>query len=72
MSRRLLAVFLFAAALLIGCLVFLRQPSAKGTTPLTVYCAAGIKKPVEAIAQAYEDEFGVVIQLQYGLSLIHI
>jgi len=66
MSRRLLAVFLFAAALLIGCLVFLRQPSAKGTTPLTVYCAAGIKKPVEAIAQAYEDEFGVVIQLQYG------
>lgn len=34
--------------------------------PLMVYCAAGIKKPVEAIAKQYEEEFGIVIQLQYG------
>lgn len=35
--------------------------------PLVVYCAAGIKPPVEAIAKAYEQErFGAPIQLQYG------
>jgi ABC-type molybdate transport system substrate-binding protein len=33
---------------------------------LTVYCAAGIKKPVEAVAAAYQKEFGVTVQLQYG------
>ena len=33
---------------------------------LLVYCAAGIKAPVEAIALAYEKEFGVKVQLQYG------
>ena len=33
---------------------------------LIVYCAAGIKTPVEAIALAYEKEFGVKVQLQYG------
>jgi ABC-type molybdate transport system substrate-binding protein len=33
---------------------------------LTVYCAAGIKKPVEAAAAAYRKEFGVAVELQYG------
>ena len=33
---------------------------------LTVYCAAGIKKPVAAAAEAYGREFGVEVQLQYG------
>lgn len=37
------------------------------TAPLVVYCAAGVKAPIEAIAQAYEKErFGSPIQLQYG------
>ena len=46
---------------------FYRQatPSPSDRT-LTVYCAAGIKKPVEAIATAYRDEFGVNAGLQYG------
>ena len=34
--------------------------------PLLVYSAAGIKAPVEAAAQAYEKEFGIPVQLQYG------
>lgn len=34
--------------------------------PLVVYCAAGIKAPVEEIARAYEKEFGVAVHLQYG------
>jgi molybdate transport system substrate-binding protein len=33
---------------------------------LTVYCAAGIKKPVAAAAAAFERELGVRVQLQYG------
>ena len=33
---------------------------------LTMYCAAGIKVPVEEIARQYESEYGVLIQLQYG------
>ena len=33
---------------------------------LLVYCAAGVKPPVEAVARAYEKEFGVNVQLQYG------
>jgi molybdate transport system substrate-binding protein len=34
--------------------------------PLLVYCAAGIKPPVEAAAKAYEKEFEIPVQLQYG------
>jgi molybdenum ABC transporter molybdate-binding protein len=38
---------------------------AQGET-LVVYCAAGLKKPVEAIAAAYQQEQKVQVQLQYG------
>jgi len=31
-----------------------------------VYCAAGVKKPVETAAEAYRKEFGVAVSLQYG------
>ena len=34
--------------------------------PLVVYCAAGLKKPVETIAGQYRVETGVEVQLQYG------
>ncbi len=33
---------------------------------LTVYCAAGLKKPVEAVAKQYLAEQGVEVQLQFG------
>ena len=33
---------------------------------IIVYCAAGLKKPVEAIAEQYRTETGVEVQLQYG------
>lgn len=33
---------------------------------LMVFCAAGVKKPVEAIAEKYREEYGVEVQLQYG------
>jgi molybdenum ABC transporter molybdate-binding protein len=31
-----------------------------------VYCAAGLKKPIEAIAAQYREEFGTQIELQFG------
>lgn len=33
---------------------------------LVVYCAAGIKPPVAAVAREYEETYGVTVQLQYG------
>lgn len=33
---------------------------------LTLYCAAGVKPPVEQAANQYADEYGVQIYLQYG------
>lgn len=39
--------------------------SAYGRT-LVVYCAAGIMKPVAAAASAFQQEFDVDVQLQYG------
>ena len=35
-------------------------------TSLVVYCAAGLKIPVEAVARDYELAYGVEVQLQFG------
>lgn len=43
-----------------------RPVGAAGAKPLLVFCAAGIKPPVEAVARAYEQAFGARVQLQYG------
>lgn len=34
--------------------------------PLVVFCAAGIKPPIEAIAAEYQQAYGITVQLQYG------
>jgi molybdenum ABC transporter molybdate-binding protein len=65
-----LLFLLVAAALAVGVLFWLHRGGAdggpaKGET-LIVYCAAGLKKPVEAIAAAYKQEMKVEVQLQYG------
>jgi len=41
-----------------------RSPQGHGT--LTVYCAASLKKPVEAIAADFRKEHGWAVSLQYG------
>jgi len=43
-----------------------RPKTQQRTQALLVYCAAGIKTPVEAAARDYEREFGTPIQLQFG------
>jgi molybdenum ABC transporter molybdate-binding protein len=42
------------------------RESAANRPALTVFCAAGLKQPVEAIAAKYREELGVEVQLQYG------
>lgn len=34
--------------------------------PLLLYCAAGLKVPVDAVAKAYGQAYGVPVQLQFG------
>lgn len=44
-----------------------RREDASGKPPiLTVYCAAGLRKPLEVAAAAYRSEFGVEVQFQFG------
>jgi len=64
-----LGICVALAAVLIGLLVWKpspRRPDAAQGRPLVMYCAAGIKPPVEAVARQYEREYGVPVQLQYG------
>src|SRR5215813_9671082 len=49
---------------LVGLLMW--NPQTRDRRPLFVYCAAGLKTPVEQIARDYEAEYGVQIQLTYG------
>jgi molybdenum ABC transporter molybdate-binding protein len=64
-----------ASLVLLGGLVFLLvyaspKPKEAATTgkPLILYCAAGVRPPVDAVAKQYEHEFSVQIQSQYGAS----
>ncbi len=40
--------------------------TSSSSTSLRMFCAAGIKRPVAAIAKQYEAEYGVQIELTYG------
>ena len=65
--KKLAAILLLLAALLGGVAFWQhRAASHPGATTLTVYCAAGLQKPVEALAQQYQRESGTGIRLQYG------
>jgi molybdenum ABC transporter molybdate-binding protein len=65
-----LIAILVALAIGIGALVLVhhggRTGSGGGGSALAVYCAAGLKEPVSAIAERYEDELGVEVNLQFG------
>jgi len=68
-NRKLLAVILLLIAAALGYAAWSFMPaSQKGGSKhtLTVFCAAGLKKPVEAIAQQYREELGIEVSLQYG------
>jgi molybdate transport system substrate-binding protein len=63
--------FLASALVLIVLVVLLfwdpwRGHGSAAKRPLLLYCAAGIRPPVEAAARDYQQEYGVEVQLQYG------
>ena len=66
----LTALCLATAAGLAALVLLLAWPGRKSGggsgPPLTVYCAAGIKAPVEAAAREYEQAYGVPVRLQDG------
>jgi len=67
--RRVAAGLLWAGAVLAAVAVMrtgLHSGKDGGTEPLLVYCAAGLKAPVEEIAARYRAECGVEVSLQYG------
>lgn len=45
---------------------FAQDAPPPGTRPLVVFCAAGLRKPVEEAAREYQIVSGVEVQLQYG------
>lgn len=64
-------IILGSLALIVGLsLLLFVKPAGKATSarrePLLLYCAAGLKAPVEAIARKYQEEFGTEVQLQFG------
>ena len=64
-----LAASLVAVIMLVGLLVLKPGSRPAGVSengPILVYCAAGIRTTVEAVARQYEREYGLPIQLQYG------
>jgi molybdate transport system substrate-binding protein len=65
---RTLGFILIALAVAIGSIALLshRKVTAHSPEGLTVYCAAALKKPVEAIAEQYRRENGTEVRLQYG------
>jgi len=66
--KKLVALLLLLAALLGAVTLFQRRASAPAgsTAPLTVYCAASLKKSLETIAEQYRKDTGVEVRLQFG------
>ena len=64
---QIVAVVSLVAVVGLGYLLFGGQnPRGESGGSLTVHCAAGIKVPVMAMAQRYEEEFGTSIRLTFG------
>ena len=64
MLKKLIIVLCLGAAA--GAAWVALKSAKTSTAPLTVFCAAGMKKPVEEIAAAYQKETGTEVRLQYG------
>ena len=41
-------------------------PGHQGPGGLLLYCAAGMRAPIQRIVEQYEQEYGIQVQLQYG------
>ncbi|HEV8290541.1 MAG TPA: molybdate ABC transporter substrate-binding protein, partial [Tepidisphaeraceae bacterium] len=64
-------MFLVSVAVLVGLIALLmHKPAQTSQTrqPLTVYCAAGLREPMQAVADEYQKEFGVEVRCSFGAS----
>lgn len=66
--KKLAALLLLLAALLAGVAFYQHRASTPSgaTPPLTVYCAASLKKSLETIAEQYRQDTGTEVRLQFG------
>ena len=65
LASLLLGSVALAAGLTVALLAI--QPRSAGGVPrLIVYCAAGIREPVEHIAAQYQQEYSIAVELRYG------
>jgi molybdate transport system substrate-binding protein len=62
----LVFVSIVTALVLVALLIWLSKPKQDQADRLFVYCAAGIRVPVEEAAARYREEYGVEIDIQYG------
>ena len=62
-ALRWLRCVTFFSTLFSGCQ---KENAANKPPALDIYCAAGLRKPLELAASAYKAEFGVEIQFQFG------
>ena len=75
-STNLFAILALGSLVLVGVLGFFLFSGGEKPSSLTadgerveslfIYCAAGMRYPMEKVSKAYEEEFGTRIQLQYG------
>ena len=64
MNRRIRILLIVLAGALATAAWFHRHTTHTAGPTLTVYCAANLRKPVEAIAEQYRKETGVEVQIQ--------
>lgn len=65
--KKLAVLFILLAVLFAGVALYQRRNAHSAAAPtLTVYCAAGLKRPIDAIAEQYRKEAGVEVRVQYG------
>ncbi len=65
MNRAKIAFLLLVSSLVLPLGFILFMPAQKGQ-PLLVYCAAGMRKPMTAIAKSYEEQYGIKVNLQFA------
>ncbi|WP_395737724.1 molybdate ABC transporter substrate-binding protein [Prosthecobacter sp.] len=64
MLKKLIIVLCLSALVAVAWVAL--KPAKARSAQLTVFCAAGIKKPIEEIAAAYQKDTGVEVRLQFG------
>lgn len=65
-AQSTISSLIIAALLVLAIMQFTSCSRETKTAPLVVFCAAGLKAPVEAIAKDYEAKYHQVVSLQYG------